>query len=991
MKAKREKQAWRRLLRVEGAGETPWEETEGPNPFPQGWVLGLLTGLGAFALYLAGMSWKASSPTGTGYLVKHLGLDGSVPLTDLAWGLLVRLGWRFPPPAMETLTALASGFFGALAVGLLTALMVRVRYPHPGYHADTTPMREAVARRISGVTAGLFLALSAPHWWASTRAMPTTMWLAVDLEIAWLFSWWQNSGKKRVLFVWSFAWGAGMAANGSLWLTAPLGLLLWGREVLRWHMGRDWRSYALFFGGTALGLATLAPWAWWAWHIGGWELYESKTALLAEMLKAQAGALAAGRAGPALLLFLSVTGVPWWLVFVWSCRAPWFYERGQIALHLLLAGLLLAALYNWTVAPWKIFGGLLDPMLAPTALNAATLGYLAGEYWILGERKVLADAGRKKFIRGVAAALAWAVPAAVRGVAAVNADLVLADRKGDGIWDAACGILDSRGERDIVFAGPPFDDALSLAVNERKEPVQVIRMAGRASPVYLVRQANAFPMEAVRGACAVGNWDGMFPLWSTFEGGLERTIVVPGVEAVREWAHPMPVGYAWHLEPRGAATPPETVLRRQRPVWQQQAEWLKRDLVTDSPAYLFRSAMCGVSARNLNDLGVEFAEKGDVRTAARLWRLAMKFQPTHLAAAMNLEMAKQTLRGKMPEGTDAEGLPGSLADEEGTIAWLGKCEEWLVTQASTPKRQRATHWAISLRYGLLWRAEDWMKAGYPWAGSGRAPAAGNPYVRSESHLLVGLFGADPLERWIDTVCLRVGQPVGKPEYFYAMLCAKPGDPDLLATLAWHYLRRGEWEFAAAHIREAVRTTVKGKTFPLRFEQVLTDAMRAGLIPYAPAGEKEEGAEFLWPELWHPEGGAEGAGGRMHPYGLKEAMLAAAQAVPTDPRPWMVLWMQGVEGADRWYAERMLSEKALSDEHVGLSMVFGALLKDDAVLAKKELFQCMAQAERNPIFWRLLYDIASAEGNAKLARGAERRLRALIPELQRNSTGGGGVR
>jgi hypothetical protein len=65
------------------------------------------------------------------------------------------------------------------------------------------------------------------------------------------------------------------------------------------------------------------------------------------------------------------------------------------------------------------------------------------------------------------------------------------------------------------------------------------------------------------------------------------------------------------------------------------------------------------------------------------------------------------------------------------------------------------------------------------------------------------------------------------------------------------------------------------------------------------------------------------------------------------------------------------------------------LKDDVGLAKKELFQCMAQAEKNPIFWRLLFDIATAEGNQKLARVAERRLKTLIPELQRSSGGEAG--
>ena len=177
--------------------------------------MGALMGLLALGLNLWGMNWHATAPVGTGYFVKHLGLDGSVPLTDLPWGMLVRQGWKHPPPTMEVTMALASAVFGALGVGLLTALMVRVGYPHPGYHAETSEKREEVARKLSGVTAGLFLALSAPYWWASTRAMPATMWMVAYLTIVWLFSWWQNSGRKLALGMWAFAWGAGSCIRPS--------------------------------------------------------------------------------------------------------------------------------------------------------------------------------------------------------------------------------------------------------------------------------------------------------------------------------------------------------------------------------------------------------------------------------------------------------------------------------------------------------------------------------------------------------------------------------------------------------------------------------------------------------------------------------------------------------------------------------------------------------------------------------------------------------
>ena len=402
---------------------------EGVLTFPA-WSLGVVCGMVALGLDLWGLNWRAPSVAESNYLMSHLGQGAGIPTCDLPWGLLVRAFAWVSRPVLETGLTLASALFGALGVGMLTVLMTRVGYPHPGYEADTTPRREALARWISGVAAGIFLATSVPYWWSSTRLLPETMAVVEALGVAFLFSWWQNSGREWALFLWTFAWGAGMAVNGSLWMTAPLGVALWAREVLRWRRGLDWRMHLLFFGGWILGMATLWLWVEWVWATGGSDVSPSREVLALVLLKTQAGVFRLGGGGmqAMLVLFLCVTGLPWWVLFVASHRSPWFYEREQVMLRVLLLALLVGILYNGVVAPWRIFGGLPKPMLMPTVLNAVCLGYLAGEFWILGERKKLADAGRRKFIRLLATLTACGVPLVELGAIATNSKLVLATR-----------------------------------------------------------------------------------------------------------------------------------------------------------------------------------------------------------------------------------------------------------------------------------------------------------------------------------------------------------------------------------------------------------------------------------------------------------------------------------------------------------------------------------------------------------------------------------
>ncbi len=144
-----------------------------------------------------------------------------------------------------------------------------------------------------------------------------------------------------------------------------------------------------------------------------------------------------------------MTGLPWWVLFIASHRSPWFYEREQVMLRVLLVVLLAWILCNGVVAPWRIFGGLPKPMLMPTVLNAVCLGYLAGEFWILGERKKLADAGRRKFIRLLATAGACSVPLFELGAIATNSKLVLATRSALSPEGAGSGAVE---ETSTMFA-----------------------------------------------------------------------------------------------------------------------------------------------------------------------------------------------------------------------------------------------------------------------------------------------------------------------------------------------------------------------------------------------------------------------------------------------------------------------------------------------------------------------------------------------------------
>ena len=240
----------------------------------------------------------------------------------------------------------------------------------------------------------------------------------------------------------------------------------------RW--GRDWRMYLLFFGGWILGLATLWLWVEWVWAIGGSGASPSREVLALALLRKQAGVFLIGGGGmqAMLVLFLCVTGLPWWVLFIASHRSPWFYEREQVMLRVLLVVLLGWILYGGVVAPWRIFGGLPKPMLMPTVLNAVCLGYLAGEFWILGERKKLADAGRRKFIRLLATLCACLVPLSELGAIPANSKLVLATRSALAPEGAEYGVEE---ETTTMFADvATLEETVNLMAKEWSDPPRFI-------------------------------------------------------------------------------------------------------------------------------------------------------------------------------------------------------------------------------------------------------------------------------------------------------------------------------------------------------------------------------------------------------------------------------------------------------------------------------------------------------------------------------------
>jgi len=502
-----------------------------------------------------------------------------------------------------------------------------------------------------------------------------------------------------------------------------------------------------------------------------------------------------------VIVFFSL--VPWLTLFAMSSRSPWFYEWGQVLVRLIFMGGLLGVIFNASFAPWRLLE-LSYLMVTPYLLMATCMGYMAGEFWILGEPKIMGDPSRWKTVGYFSAsALACLLPVLIMGAGVFNWR-VANGREGGVVESAAMEILNRLDGRDILFTTGVLDQPIRFAVWERRLPVRVISAPRTVSPVYLKQLAPRFSKEPLRRALWEGDLTRFLETLLLSEDGPTRVGIVDMPDVFREFGYLVPDGLLYRLELSADRVDLPALIELQRPFWAQMEEMALHPVPEVSLVHRYQDLLLLLTSKVANNLGVMQAERGNEEGALETFRTARRIFPGNLSVLLNLLKLGQ-----------ARDLPEA---EELALDWEDL--------KNNPESER---WALAIRYGYVWNARDWVRRGWVWALSG-APSSEEAarYSSTESR-----DDAGNLVQLLDQAYQQWGGDVPNESYYRSLLMRNSRNTDALMSLCRLSLRRKDLDAAEAYMREAMSMGVPEET--VLFDQAMIHVIR---------DEKEEAVEKL---------------------------------------------------------------------------------------------------------------------------------------------------
>lgn len=776
-------------------GEELWMEHPVPDRFPTGRQIGWGLFLFALVLYLASLSWTAFPGLPTQALLDHLDPTAAAPSAlDSIWGWLVNGFAHLPGLAVAGWAGLFSALCGAAAVGLLGGLMGRVRYLIRSDPGRDSFAREAQARKLSAGVAGLYLACNIPFWMVSTRSLPGSFHLLLLVLAAWAFSRYQHGGRRRDLFGAGLLFGLGLTESATFIVFLPVAVFLLAREMFRWNSLGSWRAHAVLWGGLGLGLLLYPIHAAGLYREGvALGLFTSPWQAVFQVLADQFRLITMLRFHSGFLVIMFLSMVPWLMLFVLSHRSPWFYEWGQVGVRLIFIGGLLGVLFNASYAPWRWLG-MQYVMVTPYLLLAAGMGYMAGEFWILGEPKALAEVPfLAQAARRSASLFALALPVAVLAAGAFHWRTV--DGRHARIAKAAVSeVLGRLAGRDIVFSAGVLDDSLRLAVWERKIKVRVVSASRTSSPLYLRRLSQDFVKDTLREPLERGDFGTFLDNLLMSEEGPDRIGIIDLPEIFREFGYLVPDGFLYRLEATAEDIDLPALIESQRPFWARMERMARQPVPEANLVRPYQNQALLLASKIANNLAVMQVERGDEAGALETLRTARRIHPENLSVLLNLlELARTR---ELPESAELE------------AEWARRQEEL-----------KGERWALAVRFGYVWRAREWVKRGFVWALSG-APGTVEAARRQPS---VSVDSTDAAAQLLDQAYLAWGASPRDEPFYRAQLMKDGRDAAALMALCRLALRRNDLEAAEAYIAEAMAAGLREED--ALFDRAMADHVR----------------------------------------------------------------------------------------------------------------------------------------------------------------------
>lgn len=754
------------------------------------WLVILFLLLAGGGLYLVTMSTGVFPGLPAKNLAWHLWVDATPTLLDSLWGRLVRLLAQLPGGSVAFWSGMLSAVSGACVAAWVAFLMMRVRHKIHDEHDPAEIRREEQARLLAGLTSGLFTLLSIPCWILSTRSLPGAFHLLMLLTAAGLFSEYQRTGKTSRLYLLGLLYGVGITEFATFWVFAPLVALLIARAMLQ-RAEFSWpvlvRTGACLVPGLLLYLVN--GWTLWTNQAVQLRGFGSIWTVIWFIWRDQWHLIVHAPQTTGFLLVMALTLMPWGVLFLLRAKRPaWRYSFWQVALRLIVLILALGALFNAPFSPWQFFG-MMYVMATPYLILAACTGYVAGEFWVMGQRRDHRNAGVGQPLRSALGVLGLLLPAVI--LAAGFRNLPVADgRPGAGMEALAEQVLEGLQGRDVLLSGGVLDDSIRLLALQRGVDVNVISLPLTVSTPYRKFLAESFTEPRQQALLQVG-FSAFLQDFLSRDEGLSRTAALDICDPLREFGYLVPDRLVFRVEPTDDRIDLSELIESQKSFWIRLEELAAGVADKRNPAWGYQSYALRVASKVVNNIGFAQVERGDSAGAVETFKQARRIDSDNISALLNL----LTL-------ASAQKLPEAEAYQ---AEWDAFRERQMDSRVM---------WSLASLYGYVHNTGFLVRHGMMWAVSGKPRIAEAEFRRASGRQEVN----PEVKNFLGRAYLESGDLQRSAEFYREALQSNPRDTKALLMLAELAIGAGELEEAQSLLARAEEAGVPKAS--LRFERAM---------------------------------------------------------------------------------------------------------------------------------------------------------------------------
>ena len=589
----------------------------------------------------------------------------------------------------------------------------------------------------------------------------------------------------------------GLAEFPTFWMLAPLAGVL----ILRALLQRAEFRWSLVILTVVCGMAGAVA----AYGFAGWAALRFENAVFAVagvqggwgalewFIRSQMRWMTAAMHTSGWLLVMGLTGFPWCVLFLLRAKKPaWRYGYWQVFLRLAVLVTVLAAMFGAPITPWHFFG-MAYLMVTPMAILAACLGYVAGEFLVMGQTREHRNAGIGHIPRKVLGWVGAALPLAVVWATVLNGPLVDA-RKGQAVTDEAKAVVEGLSEGDVVLTDGVLDELIEvLAAAAGKQGITLVGLPRTGVDVYRSWLGmTRFQDSRSQSLLALG-FGPFLQDWLLREGG-DGMVALNTADQLRAFGETASTGLTSRLEDVPTA---EEEAEANRPFRERMEALAEEACPEENPGWGYRQWLLRAASKQANNTGFRLLEEGEEEQAEAVLLSARKMDPRNLSVLLNLL-----------------GIAVRKGDESAAARYR---QEW--EDAAGPRIMQGALWRLASEYGYVYNTGMLIRQGMMWAVSGRPKQAEAELRRV--HAKKGKEIDVELKAFFGQMYLFSGDQKQGEEYYRAVLEEKPDDPAAIHALAQLAIQQGRLEEARAGLGKLRGLGIPPERF--RFDELLIEA------------------------------------------------------------------------------------------------------------------------------------------------------------------------